>query len=163
MIRVVSVIAIAVLTVIDQFIKWIVEKNLMPIGRQDFIPGFIEWKYVENTGAAFGSLSDNTVLLSVFTLIVIFVCFIGLLTAKTKDKLFYICGALIVSGGLGNLIDRVFRGEEMLNGYVIDYINLLFMDFAVFNFADCLICVGCVLMIIYVLLEDIMKKKKNRD
>ena len=165
MIRVVSVLMIAVLTAVDQLIKWIVEKNLMPVGRMDFIPNFIEWKYVENTGAAFGSLSNNTDLLSIFTIIIILVCFVVLMSGKIKDKFYYICGVLIVSGGLGNLIDRIFRGDKLLNGYVIDYINLLFMDFAVFNFADCLICIGCIMMIIYVIFEDKIKKKKgkNRD
>jgi signal peptidase II len=60
-----------------------------------------------------------------------------------------------LAGGLGNLIDRIFRG------IVVDYIEPLFMNFAVFNFADCLITVGAVVLVIYLLYDIICDSKKN--
>ena len=55
---------------------------------------------------------------------------------------------LLLAGAVGNLIDRV------LNGEVVDYINPLFIDFAVFNFADICVCVGVALWVLVILLEE---------
>ena len=56
---------------------------------------------------------------------------------------------ILLGGGIGNLIDRV------LNGEVVDYINLLFMRFAVFNFADICVCVGVALWVLVIFLEEL--------
>lgn len=158
---VVSILFIFFLCVIDQLIKWVVQIKLMPVGVIDFIPGILEWKYVENTGAAFGSMSNNTFLLSVITSILIIACLIVLFSGKIKDKFLSVCLILIVSGGLSNLLDRMFRGDKFFCGYVIDYINVLFVDFAVFNFADCLITVGSFMALFYILFEEKIKKRKS--
>ena len=67
-----------------------------------------------------------------------------------------ISAVLIISGGLGNLIDRIFRGS------VIDYIEPLFVNFAVFNFADCLVTVGAAILIVY-LIYDLVKSVRKSD
>jgi signal peptidase II len=64
---------------------------------------------------------------------------------------------MIISGGLGNLIDRV------LKGYVVDFIDLKFMDFAVFNFADILVTVGAIALMIYVIVDIFRDKKKSGE
>lgn len=56
---------------------------------------------------------------------------------------------LIVSGGIGNIIDRIFRG-----GLVVDYLDVQLFDFAVFNFADCCVTIGAVLLLIYIIFFD---------
>ena len=61
------------------------------------------------------------------------------------------------------MLDRMFRSAKFMCGYVIDYINVLFVDFAVFNFADCLITVGCICMLIYALLFDKKDKVNSND
>ena len=63
---------------------------------------------------------------------------------------------LIFSGGLGNLIDRV------LNGYVVDFFATTFMNFAVFNVADCFVCVGAALFVIAVLRQELNAKKEQK-
>lgn len=153
MIQLVSIVSIAILVAVDQLIKLVVKERLMPVGSADFIPGIIEWKYTENTGAAFSMLENHTEWLSVFTLIIIVAGFVYLLSGKLKDKLLVISAILVLAGGIGNLIDRIFRGSELFRGYVIDYINLLFMDFAIFNFADCLVCAGAGMIIIYLIID----------
>ena len=163
MVQVISLLSIILLCLIDQLIKWFVKVHLVPLDSVTVIPGVLEWKYVENTGAAFGSLSDNTFLLSVVTSALILCCLAALLSGKIKDKVYVACMILITAGGLSNLIDRMFRGTVFFCGYVIDYINVLFVDFAVFNFADCLITVGCFAAIIYILIGDKLKKRKNND
>ncbi|MPN16024.1 Lipoprotein signal peptidase [bioreactor metagenome] len=158
---VLSLIMIASLVVIDQILKEIVVRYLMPIGSHAFISGFMEWHYVENTGAAFGSLSEHTMALSIVTLLILAGGIAVLLSGRVKNKLLYYAFVLIISGGMGNLIDRVFRGTKLFNGYVVDYIRVLFVDFAVFNFADCMVSIGAGMIIIY-LIFDIIRDVRER-
>lgn len=151
---IISLISIAVLTAADQVIKLFVERFLAPVGTAEFINGFIGWNYVRNTGAAFGSFSDNTVLLSVATGAVLLAGIVLIAMKKIKSKFCLVCAVMIISGGLGNLIDRV------LKGYVVDFIDLQFMDFAVFNFADILVTVGAFALMFYVI-ADIFRDRKN--
>ncbi len=160
MIQLVSIICIAVLVAADQLIKMVVTNRLMPIGSADFIPGFIEFNYTENTGAAFSILENHTEILSVATLVIIVAGLAYLLSGKLKNKLLIASAILVLAGGTGNLIDRIFRGSQLFCGYVVDYIKLLFIDFAIFNFADCLVCVGSAMIIIY-LIVDIVKDSKG--
>ncbi|MBQ7579738.1 MAG: signal peptidase II [Clostridia bacterium] len=160
MINLITAVSIITLCAVDQLIKLAVKNYLLPLGSVVIIPRVLELKYVENTGAAFGSMSNNTFALSVFTSALIIACLVALFSGKVKDKVLRVCLVMIVSGGMGNLLDRMFRGTKFFCGYVIDYINLLFVDFAVFNFADCLITVGCFVLIFYVLFADKFKKKK---
>ncbi len=152
---VISFISIAILTAADQVIKFFVERYLQPVGSAEFIEGFIGWSYVRNTGAAFGSFSRSTALLSVFTGIVIIVGIILIATKKIKSKFYLTCAVMIISGGLGNLIDRV------LKGYVVDFIDVQFMNFAVFNFADILVTVGAIALMVYVIVDMLRDRKKT--
>lgn len=160
MIQLVSIICIAVLVAADQLIKMVVTNRLMPIGSADFIPGIVEFNYTENTGAAFSILENHTEILSVVTLIIIVAGLVYLLSGKLKNKLLIVSAILVLAGGIGNLIDRIFRGSQLFCGYVVDYIKILFMDFAIFNFADCLVCIGAMMIIVY-LLVDIVKDSKG--
>ena len=154
---IISLISIAVLTAADQVIKFFVERFLAPVGTAEFINGFIGWNYVRNTGAAFGSFSDNTVLLSVVTGAVLLAGIILIAMKKIKSKFCLVCAVMIISGGLGNLIDRV------LKGYVVDFIDLQFMDFAVFNFADILVTVGAFALMFYVIADIFRDRKKSGE
>ena len=142
------------MTAADQVIKLFVERFLAPVGTAEFINGFIGWNYVRNTGAAFGSFSDNTVLLSVVTGAVLLAGIVLIAMKKVKSRFCLVCAVMIISGGLGNLIDRV------LKGYVVDFIDLQFMNFAVFNFADILVTVGAFALMLYVI-ADIFRDRKN--
>lgn len=153
----ISFISIAVLTAADQLIKLVVERNLQPIGTAEFINGFIGWNYVRNTGAAFGSFSQSTTLLTVVTGAVILAGIILIAMKKIKSKFYLTCAVLIISGGLGNLIDRIFRG------YVVDFIDVQFTDFAVFNFADILVTVGSIALMIYVIVDIFRDRKKSGE
>ena len=166
MIQLVSIISIAVLVAVDQLIKMVVVDRLMPISSAEFIPGIIEFNYTENTGAAFSILENHTDLLSVFTLLIVIAGLVYLLSGKLKDKLLIASAILVLSGGIGNLIDRIFRGGELFSGYVVDYIKLLFVDFAIFNFADCLVCVGAGMIIVYLIIDTFKNqpdKKKGQE
>ncbi len=156
MLQVITLIIIAVLVAIDQLIKLLVIEHLEPIGSLTLIDGFIQLNYAENTGAAFGSFSGKTSLLSVFTLIVIIAGIIYLMVKKRKFDVEYICITLILSGGIGNLIDRVFRG------FVVDYIEPLFIDFAIFNFADILVTCSCIVLAVWLIYEIYKESKMEK-
>lgn len=139
---------------IDQAIKYIVIEYLKPIESYEFIEGFIRFRYVENTGAVFGSFSTHTALLTVVSIILLIVTIYFLISQKNKSKLVSISLLLMISGGIGNIIDRIRLH------YVVDYIEPTFINFAVFNFADSLITVGAFILMIY-LVVDIIKDAKT--
>lgn len=102
--------------------------------------------YVRNSGAAFSSLSGQRVILIALPVILLVICALAL-RRYGKDSRFLTWGlTLVMSGGVGNLIDRVFRG-----GSVVDYLDLQLFEFPVFNFADCCVCIGAALVLIYFL------------
>ncbi len=154
MLQVITLIIIAVLVAIDQIIKLLVIEHLEPIGSLTLIDGFIQLNYAENTGAAFGSFSGETTFLSIFTLAIILLGLVYLFVKKRKVDMEYVCISLIIAGGLGNLIDRIFRG------FVVDYIEPLFVDFAIFNFADILVTCSCIALVIW-LMYEIYRENKN--
>lgn len=120
----------------------------------DLVPGFLQLRYVENTGAAFGFLKNSTALLSVLTAIVLVVLiYFFLFRSKTSNFLRYTL-VLLIAGGLGNLFDRI------VYGFVVDYFEFTFVRFAVFNAADCYITVGVIMLMIYVLFIDGRKEPK---
>ena len=157
----IQIISIAVLVIVDQIIKKLAVDNLM--GKEDIIlvKNFIGLSYAENTGAAFSMLSDSTMLLSVITLLMILGGVVYMFLGKIEGKLMNICAVMILAGGTGNLIDRFAQG------YVVDYIKTLFIDFPVFNFADILVVVGvfivCGYLIYDIIREEKQKKKEKAD
>lgn len=157
MLQVITVVAIAILVALDQLIKLLVIEYLEPIGSLPLIDGFLRLKYAENTGAAFGSFSDYTNILAIFTFIAIVFGVIALLSKKLKFGVEYVCIALIIAGGAGNLIDRVFRG------FVVDYIEPLFIDFAVFNFADILVTCSAIVLVIWTFYDVYRDYKKAKE
>ncbi len=156
MLQVITLIIIAILVAVDQIIKLLVIEHLEPIGSLPLIDGFIQLNYAENTGAAFGSFSGKTSLLSIFTFVIIATGVFYLLVKKRKVDVEYVCITLIIAGGLGNLIDRVFRG------FVVDYIEPLFIEFAIFNFADILVTCSCIFLVIWMLYDIYRDSKREK-
>lgn len=157
MINIICILLIAVLTGVDQLIKYFAVSALQGIPYITVIKNIVRFKYVENTGAAFSLFSQNTTALSIVTGIVILAGIIIIALGKIKSKYILTCAVMIISGGLGNLIDRILRG------YVVDYIDLLFVKFAVFNFADCLVTVGAFMIIIYLFVSMFNDRKKDKE
>ena len=120
--------AAAVLLAVDQILKYFVVQSLKPVNAVTVIPGLLELVYVENTGAAFGLFKSVMWLVVAVTVVATAAIAVMLFRYKRHSFLSYATSALLISGGIGNLIDRI------LHGYVIDYIHVLFFDY-VFNFA----------------------------
>lgn len=155
MLQVVSYAVIVLLTVIDQITKYCVDIYLKPVETAPFIPG-VRFAYLENTGAAFGSMQGNTDFLSVVTGIVLLLMLVAVGFKFFDSKILHWCVVLLAAGGIGNLIDRVFRG------YVIDFLEFTFIDFPVFNFADCLVTVGAAIAIVYLVYDIVATVKKDK-
>ncbi len=137
-----------VLTAADQLSKALIVSNLSATARIVCIPGVVDIVYVENTGAAFSMLSAHTWLLGLVS--AAFCAAIAVYMAKMKftDKRYQIIGGMLLGGALGNGIDRIFRG------FVVDFIELAFIRFPVFNIADIAITLGAVLLVVIITLGD---------
>ena len=138
----------AVLVVIDQAVKFWV-RSAIPLGEiVPFIPGVMDLTFVQNTGAAFSSFSDMTWLLSLISLAAAILIAVLMVRNYFPGTLGKVTLALLLSGAVGNLIDRV------LLGYVTDMFDTVlppFQNFAVFNVAEICVVAGGILMVIYVL------------
>lgn len=141
----------------DQFSKYYFATNFFETETRPAIDGFFEWNYVKNRGAAWGMLDGHTWLLLVFTAVAMLVCIALLVKSGKKNKLLFWSITLILSGGLGNMIDRIFRG------YVVDFIHLQFIDFPVFNVADCVIVIGAGLLMLCFLLDFKASSKQQNE
>ena len=134
----------ALVVTADQFTKYLTVANIQPGQNVPFIPGLLRLTFVKNTGAAFSSFEGQQWLFAL-----VFVVFTGLLIYEYFRKNMGFtsferwCIAAIYGGGLGNMVDRVRLG------YVVDMIETTFMEFPVFNVADCFITCGCGLLMIH--------------
>ena len=124
-------------------------------GAKVFIPGVLGWRYAENTGAAFSALSGSGLLLILLTAALIIAAIVWYLRHGDCNRWLAAGVTLIVAGGLGNLYDRLTLG------YVIDFIEVLFVRFAIFNFADVCICCGAVLAAVGFVLAEKREKEGN--
>ncbi|MDR0914052.1 MAG: signal peptidase II, partial [Oscillospiraceae bacterium] len=104
----------------------------------------LSFVYVENEGAALGILKNQRWIFIIVTSILLAIIIWVMATGKIKSRLFYAAALLIVGGGIGNLIDRIYLG------YVIDYIQLSFFP-PVCNFADYCVTAGTIILVIYIL------------
>lgn len=110
--------------------------------------------YVLNDGAAFSFMSGQVWLLCGVTSVIMAVLIYLYISKKVTHKLAISSLALIVSGGIGNLIDRFFNGDLLFQGKVVDYVDFRLINFAVFNFADCCVVIGTILLVVYLLFFD---------
>lgn len=150
-----SVVGAALLVVADQLIKQWASAVLQPVGAITLLPGIVELRYYLNDGMAFSMLAGKQTLLIVMTSIML-VCVLALLLLRKMNPWERVSWMLILGGGVGNLIDRV------LNGEVVDYINVLFVNFAVFNFADICITTGVIMLMLWVLYDSFKKDKEEK-
>lgn len=117
----------------------------------DIIPNYLDFEYLENRGAAFGIFQGKMLALSLVTILIVLALIITLIRAKNSSVLYRISLALIISGALGNLYDRLIRG------FVVDFIHFHLNNtwhFPTFNFADMLVTFGAFFMIIYLIRSD---------
>ena len=133
----------AAITIADQWTKWLVVKNIPLFADVKAIDGLFHITHTQNFGAAFSSLQGmRWLFVAIFAVLTVAVVYEYFKKPLPFSKFERWCIAAIYGGGLGNVIDRVRLG------YVVDMIELDFMDFAVFNVADCFITCGCIALMV---------------
>ena len=142
----------------DQLTKFLVVANIPLFSRVEAIPGLFHLTYVQNTGAAFSALEGMR-----WLFVVIFILFtVAVVWEFSKKRLPFTafdrwCVVAIYAGGLGNVIDRIRLG------YVVDMIAVDFINFPVFNVADCFVTCGCILLMVHLIFfnRDFWKDEKK--
>jgi signal peptidase II len=167
--RIISLIAYivitAVLTQLDQITKYVAESNLYMKNDIDIIKNVLTLTYLRNNGSAFGMFSGKINAFLVLTVIIVAVItYIVIRMPVTKRYLpMYIVCTMLVSGAIGNFIDRVRFG------YVRDFIYFKLINFPVFNVADCYVTISVVIFIVLILFVykenefDFLSFKKKAD
>ena len=147
----------ALIVAADQLTKYLTVANIALYEDVPFIPGLLQLTYVQNTGMAFSMLRGGRWF---FLAVTVFALILMALAVKKKwvnHPLGLWALAAIAGGAVGNLIDRIRLG------YVVDMIDVTFMNFAVFNVADCFVVCGAVLLVIYTLFFDKPQKEVPND
>ena len=141
---------IIVLVTADQFSKFLIVQNIELNTPIKIIDNFFSITYVQNFGAGFSILQNQTTFLLVVGLLAVGAVSYLLIKSTNKETLNRVCYLLIIGGTIGNLIDRFKLG------YVVDFLDfvIFYYDFPVFNIADSFLTIGCFLLIISIMLES---------
>lgn len=160
-------IAIVVLSVLlDQITKYAVVANMAEGQSIALIEDVLHLTYITNDGAAMGMMDDyRWVFMTVSTLALIGISVWICICHKKISKLSGIAFSMVVGGGIGNMIDRIFNGEVFGDGVVIDFID--FCAFPeiwkwIFNVADAFVCVGVGLVVLDIILDEVRRYKKAK-
>lgn len=145
----------------DQIAKYYASISLKNKDAYVLINKVFEFRYLENKGAAFGMLQNCQWLFILIGLAFIVAAVIALIWIPTdkKYRLLRIALVMMVSGAIGNIIDRA------LYNYVVDFLYFVYIDFPIFNVADCYVTVGTVLLVLLILFyykDDDLDFKKAR-
>ena len=152
-----SLFALAIV-ILDQVTKFLTVAHIPLYADVPFIPGVLQLTYVQNTGAAFSSFEGQqwlfALIFGVFTVMLLWEYFKKSMPFTKFERW---CIAAIYAGGLGNMIDRVRMG------FVVDMIETTFIEFPVFNVADCFITCGCILLMAHLILcnKEFWKDEKK--
>ena len=143
---------------LDQGVKWWVVTHLALYETAPLIPGFVELRYIQNTGGGWSILSEHTWLLSILTAAIMVVILILIFRRIVRHSVGLWACSLVLAGGAGNLLDRIRLG------YVVDMFNFQFIDYPVFNVADIAVVCGIILGAVYYLfLYDKHDAPKKED
>ena len=147
---------IILIVAFDRITKYLAEKNLKGSEPVVFIKNFVRFRYAENTGMAFSLFSGARWIFVALTVVVCIAALFYLFSGKCGSLWAYWSIGVVVSGGIGNLIDRICYG------FVVDFIEPVFMNFAVFNIADSAVTLGACSLILYLII-DVFKGKGEKN
>jgi len=152
-----------ILVLIDQLVKSWTVKTLSDGTEIDIVRGVFSLFYVENRGAAFGIFQGKSILLGIVSILAAFFLFVVYQNIRKRRGSFWlrVVFILVISGALGNQIDRFVRG------FVVDTFNFYLINFPVFNVADSYVVVGGILAVLLVIidpniLDDVMEFRLKR-
>ncbi|EGR89168.1 MULTISPECIES: signal peptidase II [Streptococcus] len=142
------VLSLILLVALDQLSKFWIVSHIALGEVKPFIPGIVSLTYLQNNGAAFSILQDQQWFFVVITVLVIGYAIYYLATHPHLNIWKQLALLLIISGGIGNFIDRLRLA------YVIDMVHLDFVDFAIFNVADAYLTLGVILLVVCLWKEE---------
>lgn len=147
---------VAITLSFDLLLKHFLQKYFIDGGDKiDVVKGVFSVTYTENRGVAWGLFSGKTLGIIITSIAFVVILVVWDLFNTDKHPLNFIGFSLILSGAIGNFVDRIFLG------YVRDFFSFDFINFPIFNFADICITFGCVLYVIYILFIYTRKDKKE--
>ena len=141
---------------LDQLTKYLVVQNIAMGETVKCIDGLFHLTYVQNKGAAFGMLANHRWVFMAVSAVAIAAILVYLWRAKPKSLWLKSALGMIMGGGVGNMIDRT------VNGYVVDFFEVEFVDFAVFNVADAFITVACGILIVCIAADAVKESKAGK-
>lgn len=148
---------IILIVAFDQITKYFAQKNLASGKIVSFLPGFVQFRYAQNTGMAFSMLSGARWIFVAVTIAVCAFVMWYLFSNRAKSLWIYWSLGVVLAGGIGNLIDRARFG------YVVDFIEPIFVNFAVFNIADCAVTCGAAVLVVYLLIDAFRKDESENN
>lgn len=162
----------ALVVILDQITKMIVVENIPQGSVIEVIEDVFNLTYIENTGAAFGMLSGHRWIFMVISVVAIIAICFYLWKEKPRSYMIKLPLAFILGGGIGNMIDRTFRGSvvDFIDADFVQYPQVSFSggfsitleDFPIFNVADCFITVGCAALVCYLVFVELRAELKNK-
>ncbi|MBO4453180.1 MAG: signal peptidase II [Clostridia bacterium] len=147
---------VAAIIVADQVTKALIVKYLELGEASGFIPHVIRFYRTENTGAAFSMLKDSPEIFIILSSLAMCAIVVILYREYRRHPLLTLSLSMVLGGGIGNMIDRIRLG------YVVDFLDFEFFDFAVFNVADSFITVGTVMLAVYLLFFEPKIEKRQK-
>ena len=155
---------IALGIVLDQASKALAVRFLSVRATLPLWEGVLHLTYVENRGAAFGMLKNHRWVFLVFSTVAIVAIFAYLWYFFDTDWFTAVSLLMVGGGGVGNMIDRLFRYSELRGcNAVVDFFDFTLIDFAIFNVADSFVCVGAALLCLAVLRSEIRANKEAKE
>lgn len=131
-------IGIIVLIGLDQFSKYLVLNHLELYEYHPLIGDLFGLYYLENKGMAWGMFQNRQIVFLILTVVVISIiswCYVKL-SKDVKFRPLNLCISFLIAGAIGNMIDRIFHGDTLFQGAVVDFLYIKCIDFPVFNLAD---------------------------
>ncbi len=152
-----AIILSVVIVAVDQLSKYFIASTYTLGESFPIIEGLFNMTYIHNRGAAFGVLQNQRWFFLAITAIVMIICITLLIRRTYGSKWLFWSICVVLGGGMGNMIDRLFRG-----GNVVDFIEFAFFEFPIFNVADIAVCVGAAMIFLY-FLKDLIKDLRGKN
>lgn len=146
---------VALIVALDQFTKYLVASGMSVGETIPVISWLFDLHYVRNSGMAWSMFEGARWIFVVLTVLVFIIIVIAVKKKWLVGKVQLISIAVILGGAVGNMIDRIATGE------VVDMIRVTFMNFPVFNVADCFISCGAVVLAFDIIFGDMIRKRKK--
>lgn len=148
-IYIIPIIIIGLMTAFDQLTKFMITSSYELYESRPVIKNILSFTYIQNRGMAWGMLQGKRIIFVALTIIILFLCF-GIysnIADKAKYRLLRANMIILISGALGNMLDRIKLG------YVIDFFEVKFIDFPVFNVADIYVVVSMIMIFILIMFK----------